>query len=188
MSSTDTNFAASDYRLDRYYFARAGFSLAWVALALTLGQQSFVAGAILLVAYPLWDAAANYADATRSGGLSRNRIQAINAVISSATALAVLGALQMGLPAVLAVFGAWAVLSGLLQLATAVRRWASGAQWAMVLSGAQSALAGGFFIAQSAQEVSAVIPLIAGYAGFGAIYFLVSALWLVLGRRARKQA
>ena len=70
----------------------------------------------------------------------------------------------------------------------AVRRWASGAQWAMVLSGAQSALAGGFFIAQSAQEVSAVIPLIAGYAGFGAIYFLVSALWLVLGRRARKQA
>ena len=45
------------------------------------------------------------------------------------------------------IFGAWAILSGLLQLGTAVRRWKRfGAQWAMVLSGGQSALAGGFFI------------------------------------------
>lgn len=173
--------------LTRHYFSRAAFSIAWVLAALTLGQQNAALGAILLVIYPLWDAAANYVDAARNGGLAANRTQAINVFVSLATTLAVLAALQMGLNAVLAVFGAWAILSGLLQLATAVRRWkASGAQWAMILSGAQSALAGAFFIIQAQQTVPAVLPVVAGYAAFGAIYFLVSAIALVVGRRLRK--
>jgi hypothetical protein len=50
----------------------------------------------------------------------------------------------------------------------------------MVLSGAQSALAGVFFVIQAQQPVAAVIATVAGYAGFGAIYFLVSALWLAV--------
>ena len=56
----------------------------------------------------------------------------------------------------------------------------------MVLSGAQSAVAGGFFVVQAQQPVAAVLPTIAGYAAFGAIYFLVSALWLVVGKRMRR--
>jgi uncharacterized membrane protein HdeD (DUF308 family) len=189
MSSIDANFAraAEAGWLKTYYLCRAAFSAIWVAAALTLGQQNFGLGAALLVLYPLWDAAANYADAARNGGLAGNRTQAINLFVSLATALAVLVALQMGLSAVLAIFGAWAVLSGLLQLATAVRRWQSGAQWAMILSGGQSALAGAFFVIQAQQPVPVVIPLIAGYAGFGAIYFLVSALWLIVGKSLRKQ-
>ncbi|QDZ12546.1 DUF308 domain-containing protein [Devosia ginsengisoli] len=182
MSSIAANTARSTGArwLKQYYLYRAAFSAVWVAAALTLGQQSFVLGAILLVIYPLWDAAANYVDALGNGGLAGNRIQAINVFVSSATALAVLAALQMGLSAVLAVFGVWAVLSGLLQLATAIRRWKAGAQWAMVLSGGQSALAGAFFVFQAQQAVPAVLPVIAGYAGFGAVYFLVSALWLIV--------
>jgi hypothetical protein len=85
-------------------------------------------------------ALANLADGTRSGGLARNRAQAVNVVAS----LAVAGAVAFALPdmhGVLAVFGAWAILSGLLQLGAALGRWKTvGAQWAMILSGAQSAL------------------------------------------------
>ncbi|MDB5527061.1 MAG: hypothetical protein JWR51_164 [Devosia sp.] len=189
MSTIDTNLAPSTQErwLTRYYFSRAAFSAAWVAVTLTLGQQYPLFGAVLLVIYPLWDAAANYMDAAQNGGLAQNRTQALNVFVSLATTLGVLVTLQMGLSAVLVVFGAWAFLSGLLQLATAIRRWKTGAQWAMILSGGQSALAGAFFVVQAQAPVSAVIPTIAGYAGFGAIYFLVSALWLVVSKRLRNR-
>jgi uncharacterized membrane protein HdeD (DUF308 family) len=117
-------------------------------------------------------------DGKRSGGLARNRSQAFNVAIS----LAVAGAVAFALPdmhRVLAVFGAWAILSGLLQLGAALGRWKSmGAQWAMALSGAQSALAGAFFIHQASAPAMPSIATVIGYAGFGAFYFLVSALWL----------
>jgi hypothetical protein len=187
--SLDQTFprSANNQWLARYYLTRAAFSAAWVASALTLAAHNPVLGAVWLLIYPLWDAAANAVDATRNGGLGQNRTQALNAVISLATALAVLIALQMSLQTVLLVFGAWAILSGLLQLATAIgRSRTSGAQWAMVLSGAQSALAGTFFILQAQQDVPAVIPTIAGYAGFGAFYFLISALFLIIGERLRR--
>jgi hypothetical protein len=53
----------------------------------------------------------------------------------------------------------------------------------MVLSGAQSALAGAFFIKQSL-GVAPGIGGLAGYAAFGAFYFAVSALWLSVRRTA----
>lgn len=190
MPKIEENFVRSHQErwLTRYYLTRATFSVAWVILALALGQQYEILGAILLTIYPLWDAAANYVDAARNGGLTQNRTQALNVLVSLIATLAVLVALPQGLDAVLTVFGAWAVLSGVLQLSTAIRRWkSSGAQWAMVLSGAQSALAGGFFIVQAQQPVPAVIPVIAGYAAFGAIYFLVSAISLIIGKRSRNR-
>jgi uncharacterized membrane protein HdeD (DUF308 family) len=101
-------------------------------------------------------------------------------------AIAVIVALSVDASLVLDVFGVWAVLSGLLQLATAARRWKRfGAQWAMILSGGQSALAGVFFIAQAHGSMSPAIVKVAGYAGVGAIYFLVSALWLSAGQLRR---
>ncbi|MEP9359763.1 DUF308 domain-containing protein [Sphingomonas sp. KR3-1] len=169
--------------LRNYYLVRALVAATWVAAAFTIGRAMPLAG-ILLVAYPAWDAAANYADAARSGGLRRNRTQAINVLVSAVTALAVFAVIG-DMRAVLAVFGLWATLAGLLQLATGVRRWKSqGAQWAMILSGAQSALAGGFFIVQSRGGPVPDIARIAPYAAFGAFYFLVSALWLTV-RRSR---
>ena len=86
------------------------------------------------------------------------------------------------------VFGAWATLSGLLQLATAVRRRKAGAQWAMILSGAQSALVGGFFIAQAHMPIPESLKTLAGYATLGAVYFLVSAVWLFVKERRAKSA
>jgi uncharacterized membrane protein HdeD (DUF308 family) len=176
--------------LKQYYFLRAAFSVAWVVAAFAVAPSSAAIAAGLLVLYPAWDAAANFVDALRSGGLTQNRTQVLNVVVSLATTIAVIVALQTSMNRVLGVFGAWAILSGLLQLGTAIRRWKSfGAQWAMVLSGGQSALAGGFFIFQATTPMSPSIASVAGYAGVGAIYFLVSAVWLTVSdwrQRARR--
>ena len=166
--------------LSSYYFLRAGVAAAWVAAAFTIGKGLPAGAAILLVAYPAWDAVANLLDARRSGGLKANPSQALNMTVSVVTTAAVAIALGQGPHAVLAVFGAWAILSGLLQLATGLRRWKAGAQWAMVLSGAQSALAGAFFLKQATSATTPGIMDIAPYAAFGAFYFLVSAVWLTV--------
>ena len=188
MNTLSHHHAADEGWLKRYYFVRAAFSFCWVIAVLALARQSAVAGAVLLVAYPAWDALANVADGRRSGALAANRTQLLNVVVS----LAVAPALAISLPdmhRVLAVFGAWAILSGLLQLGTAVRRWKThGAQWAMVLSGAQSALAGAVFIGQARMPAEPTVATLAGYAGFGAFYFLVSALLLQFRPRQRQGA
>jgi uncharacterized membrane protein HdeD (DUF308 family) len=164
--------------LRSYYFGRAIFSIAWIAAAVLLRGHAAVV-AFLLVIYPAWDAVANLADARVNGGLIANPSQTLNVVVSTVTALAVIAAAGHSTYAVLAVFGVWAILSGLLQLTTGARRWRRyGAQWAMILSGAQSALAGGYMISQSIGSVAPTILDIAPYAGFGAFYFLLSAIWL----------
>ncbi|MET0288511.1 MAG: DUF308 domain-containing protein [Pseudoxanthomonas sp.] len=170
--------------LKRYYALRAAFSLAWVAAAFGLGLHDTLIAAVLLVLYPAWDAIANYVDARRSGGLARNKPQAINVALSVITTAAVLVAVRGGLSAVLGVYGVWAIGSGVLQLRAAIdRRKQFGGQWAMILSGAQSALAGAFFLHLSRTAGTASIANLAGYAGMGAVYFLVSAVWLALRDR-----
>jgi hypothetical protein len=176
-----------DRWLKSYYFARAAFSVVWVTAALIVGRESSPVAAVLLILYPVWDAVANYVDASRSGGLAANRTQAFNVAVSLVVALAVVIALMMNMNWVLGVFGTWAIFSGLLQLGTAIRRWkTSGGQWAMILSGGQSAVAGAFFIAQSQMPAPPSIADVAGYAGVGAFYFLVSALWLTVAETRRK--
>lgn len=167
--------------LKRYYFTRFMVSALWAIVALAIAKNNSDLTAIMLVAYPLWDALANYLDAQRSGGLITNKSQMINFIISIITALAVTIALTQSMNTVLFVFGTWAVAAGLLQVATGVRRWNSAnAQWAMILSGAQSALAGGFFIYRAGIATNIGIGDVAGYAAFGAFYFLVSVVWLVI--------
>lgn len=185
-SHTVQDQAANESWLRTYYFSRAAVSVAWVLAAFSLAAHRPGAAAILLVFYPLWDALANYVDGQRSGGIARNRTQLFNVVVS----LVVGAAVGMALPdmhRVLAVFGVWAILSGLLQLGTALRRWKLyGAQWSMVLSGAQSALAGAVFIFQAQTPAVPSIATIAGYAGFGAFYFLLSAISLSVAAWRRK--
>jgi uncharacterized membrane protein HdeD (DUF308 family) len=185
--------ATSGSWLMRYYVLRAAVAAAWVAAAFVLGKDMPAVAAVLLVAYPAWDAAANFTDARHSGGLTRNPSQAFNVVVSIATAIAVAVALGRGqaqaMSAVFVVFGVWAGLAGLLQLATAVRRWkTTGAQWAMILSGAQSALAGTFFVQRAFGTAPLNITGIAPYAGFGAFYFLLSAILLAVSARRRRAA
>lgn len=173
--------------LMRYYLLRAVAAAIWVVAAFTIGRSNLVVAGALLVIYPAWDAFANARDAGANGGLRANVPQALNTAVSAAVALAVLAALRIDMRLVLALFGAWAILAGLLQLAVGVRRWrAYGVQWAMVLSGAQSALAGGFFISRAAAPaIAPVITVVAPYAAFGAFYFLVSAILLALKTRRR---
>ncbi|ADY67848.1 hypothetical protein [Agrobacterium tumefaciens] len=189
MSNNQTSRAprGNDQWLKQYYFTRAAFSVLWVAAALTAGRHSFAVAAALLIIYPAWDAIANLIDAARSGGLAANRSQAINVAASSVMTIAVILALTMNMNWVLGAFGLWAIFSGLLQLGTAVRRWkTSGGQWAMILSGGQSSLVGALFIFQAQMPQEPSISTVAGYAGVGAFYFLVSAIWLsiALSRRS----
>jgi hypothetical protein len=179
--------ASQEQGLKLYYFARTTFSAVWVAAAFTVGQNSWVVAAVLLVAYPAWDALTNFVDASRSGGLGQNRTQTINVVVSVATTLAVVLALEMSMNWVLGVFGVWAILSSLLQLGTAIGRWKSyDAQWAIILSGGQSALAGAFFIVQARMPMPPSIANVDGLAAIGALYFLVSEVWLNVSQLRRK--
>jgi len=178
--------AAAERWLQRYYFGRALFGIAWVVAAVMAGPGSPFAAALLVILYPAWDALANVADLSRSGGLRRNRTQAFNAVASAAVALTVAIALP-DMHRVLGIFGTWAIVSGLLQLATALgRRKTRGAQWPMIASGAQSTLAGAFFVYQAGMPAMPSLATLTGYAGFGAFYFLVAALALAMRRRHRK--
>lgn len=175
--------------LKRYYFLRFAVSTVWVLLALTIARNIPTLAAIMLVAYPIWDAVANFLDAHRNGGLIRNKSQMLNFIVSILTAVAVVVSLSQNMNAVLAVFGVWAVLSGVFQLITAVRRWKTfGAQWAMILSGAQSALAGVAFVFMASGQSVISIADVAPYAAFGAFYFLVSAVWLTVSDARHSKA
>jgi uncharacterized membrane protein HdeD (DUF308 family) len=173
--------------LTTYYYLRFAVAAAWVALAFTIAGTMPALAAAMLVAYPAWDALANYLDAARSGGLARNKSQMLNFAVSAVTAVAVAASLPHGPHAVLQVFGVWAILSGLLQFTTGVRRWKSyGAQWAMILSGAQSGLAGAHMLSKAAGPAAVGIADIAPYAAFGAFYFLVSAVSLTVSAARRR--
>lgn len=172
--------------LRSYYVARGVFSLIWVTAVLAIAPASTVVAGSLLVIYPAWDAAANAVDAWHHDGLRNNPTQTVNAAVSSLTTVAVAIGLTQSMNVVLGVFGVWATLSGLLQLATAVRRWKSvGAQWVLTISGAQSAAAGVLFLREAAASTMASAATIAPYAAFGAFYFLVSAVWLFVAARRR---
>lgn len=166
--------------LRKLYFTRAAFSFVWVALAFTVAKQSPVLTMVLLVIYPAWDALANLVDARMTGGTQANPPQMLNTWISALVTAAVVASLIFRLQIGLAIFGIWAIVSGLLQLATAVRRRKSQrGQWVMMLSGAQSALAGGLFVARQGTDAP-VLQTLAGYAAVGAVYFLISGLVILL--------
>jgi len=171
--------------LRSYYYVRASFSIVWVSLAIITADNQFLALGLLVI-YPAWDAVANLVDASSNGGFKANSSQTLNILVSTATTVAVVLAASKSAFAILAVFGVWAIFSGVLQLMTGVRRWRDhGAQWAMILSGGQSCLAGGFMITQSFGATPPSILDVAPYAGFGAFYFAVSAIWLTVSSRRK---
>lgn len=187
-SLRDRKTADADKWLRAYYVVRALFSLIWVAAVVIIGpRMPFVAG-VLLVIYPAWDGLANIIDARHNGGLRRNPTQAFNTAVSCLATVAVAIGLAVSMNVVLGIFGVWASLSGLLQLATAVRRWkVVGAQWAMFLSGAQSAIVGVMFLGKAAGPVAPSPVDIAPYAAFGAFYFVVSAVGLSVSEARQRR-
>lgn len=164
--------------LQNFYFLRALVAFAWVALAFLFASAPAPVVGVLLVLYPAWDAVANVIDARRSGGLRTNPGQKFNALTSIAVAacIAVAFALRGNAGGVL-IFGVWALLAGIFQLAVGIRRRKLGGQAFMMISGAQSALAGVVFSMQALGNTPGIAQL-APYAAFGGLYFLLSALWL----------
>ncbi|MBJ2156656.1 DUF308 domain-containing protein [Variovorax sp. IB41] len=180
MSNTNPSALQRAAWLRKLYFVRAAFSFAWVALAFTVAKGSPVVATALLVVYPAWDALANLWDARMTGGAKANPTQVANAWMSALVTVAVAVSLGLHLQIILAIFGVWAIVAGLLQLATAIRRRKGDkGQWVMMLSGAQSALAGGFFVAQQG-SAAPVVQTFGGYAAVGAVYFLISGavIWI----------
>lgn len=184
-----TSFAPA---LRRLYLVRFGFALVWAALLVATGVALGPVSVTVLVLYPLFDVAAAVVDARSS----RAPALYANIAVSSLAAAGLALAAASGIPAVLRVWGTWAVVSGLGQLLVGLDRrrlggqrlggerlggQQLGGQWPMILSGGISVLAGGSFILQGARAGASLRGL-AGYALLGGIFFLISALRL--GRAA----
>jgi len=171
------NATSATSGLRNLYYVRFGFAIVWAALlALTASELTPVSIALLLI-YPLFDVAAAVID-FRSSGASRPRGPLyLNMALSLLATVGLAIAAASGVPSVLRVWGAWAITAGIVQLVVAILRRRLGGQWAMILSGGISVLAGTTFILQ-AGGANASLTNVAGYAALGGIFFLISAIRL----------
>ncbi|WP_432842183.1 hypothetical protein [Dactylosporangium sp. CA-092794] len=168
--------------LRRLYFVRFGFAIVWALVMIPLAKHLNPLTGTLLVIYPLFDVAAAIIDARASRVTGSPALLYVNIVVSLLAAAGLAFASASGVPAVLRVWGAWAVVAGLVQLIVAVTRRKMGGQWPMIISGGISVLAGGSFIAAASADSPALTNAV-GYAIPGAIFFLISAIRL--GRAAK---
>lgn len=173
---TDGQAVETARSLRKLYFTRAAFSVLWVILVALFAKTSMGIASILLIIYPAWDVLGTFLDIRANNNNSVSKMpQYVNAVISSITAIAVGIALQKGVPDALIVFGTWAIGTGLIQLILGLRRRKLlGGQWPMIISGAQSMIGGTSFIILAHDPTKGITSL-AGYAAFGAFYYLLAA-------------
>ena len=178
---TAPTFSAS---LRKLYFIRFAFALLWAVALFVLGGSGGALLTVLLVVYPLVDSAAVLWQVRSEGAARASRVpEVINIVVSVIAAVALGIVSTTSISGVLLVWGLWAVFAGAVQLITALLRRSLGGQIPQIVSGAISVLAGIAFAASSASATSPTS--IGGYAAFGGILFLVSAIRLsVLMRRA----
>jgi hypothetical protein len=177
-----SNSIESARSLRNLYFVRTMFQILWAAAVLTTARTLPHVASLLLVAYPLWDVACTLYDLRAQGPAGSARTsQVINALLGSATALGIAFTVFSKPAYSIAIFGAWALGAGLLQLvAGLIRRKQLGGQWAMILSGAQSTAAGIAFVLGGLGGKFHTKDM-GGYAIFGAIYFLIAGI--LLGRK-----
>jgi len=162
--------------LRKLYILRAAFSVTWVILVALFAKSSAGIATALLVIYPAWDVVGTLLDIRANQKNSTSKMpQYVNAVISIITTIAVGIAVQKGVPEALIVFGIWAIATGLIQLILGLqRRKLLGGQWPMIISGGQSVLGGTSFIILAHDPTKGITSL-AGYAAFGAFYYLLAA-------------
>lgn len=188
-SATVAETADSTKALRTLYYVRFGFAVVWAVLMMIVATTISTATIALLVIYPLFDVAAAVIDFRSSGASHPKALQNpnrgrnlnlglfINMALSLLTAIALPLVVSSGPTGVLRVWGAWAITAGIVQLIVAIVRYRLGGQWAMILSGGISVLAGGSFIAMSGGPDASLAP-VAGYAILGGIFFLISAIRL----------
>jgi uncharacterized membrane protein HdeD (DUF308 family) len=169
------------------FLIRGLVAIAWAAVFVAVSDSETtgepVAAGILVVSYPLIDVAASLIDARTQRGSARSLLlagAALSAVAAAALAIAATGSVTD----VLAVFGVWALFSGVAQVVVALRRRAQlGNQWPMLLAGVGSVGFGiAYIIASTRTDPS--LSMLAIYAAGGGIDFLVQA-WLLSRRRRR---
>lgn len=174
---------ARDVRaLVRLYVARAAVAVVWAVVFAATASTLGVAAVVLLIAYPAVDVVASVYDARRHPESAAP--QWLNAALSTAALVGVAVATSFDARAVLLAFGLWATVSGLVQVAVAVRRRRQfGVQPAILVSGGLSTVAGIGFAAMSRLD-DPMLTNLAGYAALGGVLFAVSAV--VLRRRAAR--
>jgi uncharacterized membrane protein HdeD (DUF308 family) len=175
MSTSTVQAAGVTSSLRRLYFARFAFAVVWAGLLFATASSLGAVSATLLVLYPVFDVAAAIVDARSSAGSRPVSLLYVNVAISLVAAAGLVVAVSSDIPAVLRVWGAWAIVSGLVQLAVGLVRRVQGGQWPMILSGGLSVVVGSMFILQSGAD-NASLTNLAGYAAAGGVFFLVSAL------------
>jgi hypothetical protein len=161
--------------LRKLYFTRFGFAVVWAVVVMAVAKSINPGTVVLLVVYPLFDLAAAVVD-WRSSGTARAKAPLyVNMGLSLLAAIGL--AVASDIPGVLRVWGVWAITAGIVQLIVAILRYRLGGQWAMILSGGISVLAGAAFIGMAGGS-NASLTSVAGYAILGGIFFLTSAIRL----------
>jgi uncharacterized membrane protein HdeD (DUF308 family) len=175
--------------LRRLYFIRFAFAVLWAIALLTTASSTGVALTVLLVLYPLVDATAVLWQLRAEDASASPRIpEWINVATSVAAAVGLGIASTVSIGAALAVWGVWAVISGIMQLVTALLRRRTGGQIPLVISGGISIFAGVGFLLQGLQG-AANMSSVGGYAILGGVFFLISAIRLsIVLRKTQKTA
>lgn len=188
-TSAGTSSPAYGRSLRGLYLVRAVVALLWVGVMFATSAQAAEPTAlltVLLVSYPLFDAGAVLWQLRADPDTQRSKTaEWVNVIVSIVVAVALGIASQIAIPAALAVWGVWAIIAGVPQLIAAIRNRRHGGQVAQMLSGGISVLAGTGFLVQGLQG-SGMISGAAGYAGLGALFFLVSALRLSTTRTGQQ--
>lgn len=182
--TTPESTALFSAALRRLYVIRFALAIIWAAVLLVSGGTAGILLTVLLIVYPLVDAAAVLWQIRAEGASQASRLpEWINVVVSLAAAITLGVVSTISIPSVFLVWGAWAIISGAVQLVAALLRRAVGGQVPLIVSGAVSVLAGAGFAAGSASAATA--GGIGGYAVLGGVLFLVAAIRLsVIMRRA----
>jgi len=172
--------------LRRLYFIRFAFAIVWAVLVFTTATTAGPALTILLIVYPLFDAAAVLSQIRANPDPARSTVaERVNVVVSVIVAVALGVASTQSIGAVLVVWGVWAIGAGFPQLLAAIRNRSSGGQVAQMLSGGLSVVVGGAFLLQGIQGLQQITGT-AGYAVLGGVFFLASALRLGTVLRTRE--
>jgi hypothetical protein len=176
----ETTQPDSTRALRNLYFVRTAFQIAWATSVLTTAMKQPQIAAVLFLLYPLWDVACTVYDLnTSSTSGSARTSQLINALLGVGAAIGIgLTVFHQPIYSV-AIFGVWAFGAGLLQLVLGLirRKQIGGGQWAMILSGAQSMIAGVAYFLGGLYDKRHIRD-VGGYATFGALYFLIGGILL----------
>ncbi len=176
MSNIVPNEQLQAHSLRNLYFTRTAVQLLWAGIVIATAASNPALAAGLLILYPLWDVVCTVYDlssSTRSNSSSPTA-QYVNAALGSLATIGIAFTAFRSPQQAVVVFGAWAFAAGLAQLAVGIsRRKQMGGQWAMILSGLQSAAAGVAFILGGLHDKTHIKDL-GGYAIFGGVYFLIA--------------